>query len=294
MLATAERIIETWKTKPDYQPQIRYALQLPHGASPTIKYVDGMLDRVWDRIESNDMGKGTRPWEIMDLTSGLDPEQCWIGIEFETGFDDSREYQNVMNYLWRHHENNAVDYEGCGDYPCEITFSPVNMEDFHKPNYNMDRLLTWLNEKGYEQGDREYSEPVGIHVNISTPSIRRDAAKCQAIAECLSETLEDGDCDSERYFKREPYGFYEQRSTADGQCWIEGKLFNSTHSLSDWEEYKITINNMALLFEHLSTVSNDQLQHKITNLDAILSGDVDAEDVEFAEYRFGRHRHVSW
>lgn len=293
MLATAEQIIDTWNKSPGFHPNIRYALGLPTGAQPTITYVDKMLERVMERIDDNQMGKGVRPWEIVDVTSKLDPEQCWIGIEFETGFDSRREYSATMNYLWRHHENNAVDYEGCGDYPCEITFSPVNMEDFHKPSYNMDRLLKWLDEKGFEQGDRgdPDDDAVGIHVNISTPALRANRHKCASVAECLSATLDGYDwktgrykanrVDCQKFFKRQPYGYFEDRSSADGKVWIEGKLFNSTHSMDDWEEYKITINNLALLMEHLASVDDDTLQCAITNMDAILAGEIDAHDVEF-------------
>lgn len=288
MLATAEQIIETWKTKPSFRSNIKYALMLPSGAKPTITYIDKMLEGVFDRIENNRMGKGIRPWEIVDTTAGLDPELPWIGIEFETGFDSSTDYHKVMNHLWKNHHNNAVDYEGCGEYPCEITFCPVDINAFGESSYNMDRLLTWMNaqsiEQGYDDGDDDMEE-VGIHVNISTAGMRTDEVKAGYICELLCATLEDESVDVGRFFGRHPYGYFNVNgNSSNGQYWIEGKLFKSTHDMEQWEDYKITINNMALLVEHLATLTGNTLGSAgtITNFDEILAGEIDAEQVQFS------------
>lgn len=289
MLATPQQIIETWEKRPDMREEISANFKPYHerqgGRAPSFAYIEGRLADIIDVIRHNAMGKGVRPWEVVDVTASLDPAQAWIGIEYETGFDDRRDYRRVMSYLWRNHHNNAVDYEGCGAYPAEITFSPVTLEAFGRSSYNMDRLITYLNNHTIPQGENDDDwVQVGIHVNISAPGLRANSSIAHAVASLLSDSIEYGNVNCERFFKRQPYGYFCARGSAGTQHWLEGKLFNSTDSMEVWQEYKTTIHNMALLVTHLATMSISNLEdgRYITNLNEILAGEHEPDAPEFA------------
>lgn len=194
--------------------------------------------------------KHERPWDIINITAKLDPAQPWVGIEYETGYRSKEAYQRVVNYLWQNIPWTAIDIEGGGNYPCEITFSPVNMNDFMSDDYKMDKLLRYMNGDGdaAKHGDGVF---VGTHLNASTPAYRKmkDSLVIQFNLD-LRQLLKQIDKGSDvQLFGRMPYGY--NNAMGHGKTkWIEFKLFKSTGDMEQWQEYKAVMARIIQAIEY--------------------------------------------
>lgn len=181
--------------------------------------------------------KWNRPWNFVPIHSHLDPEQVWMGFEFETGFVGGEEvHLRVMDYLWNSFNHVAVDAEGIGSHPCEITMPPQNLSDYENGQGYIQRLLAWLDEQGIRQ--QGTSVWVGTHVNISTPAVRQagEAVFGEALNYLnnrLDRLSHDHKC---ALFGRNPYGYGYYR-TSGNQKWAEFKLFLSTDDREKVEGY---------------------------------------------------------
>lgn len=306
MKLNAEQIMEDYReATASGKERTRYNLGLVSGQLLTVSYLDKWLAGHRENdMEYNFSFKGTRPWEIINVTKRLDPTQVWIGYEFETGFDDKNQYDKAVNWLWNNAENFVIDREGVGEYPCEFTFSPVNLDQFMSKDYVIDKFLVKLNEIGEtERILDEWGAQVGMHVNMSGPNIR-NCTDLQALANLLSCSIGALSHEQARtLFGRQPYGYIYERS-ANGQVWLEGKLFNSTHDINKWNEYKAVSNNLALLADSLagdkrllgSITTDDTYQEwcedgntskVVSNLYEILMGETqvgDADVIDNPEY----------
>lgn len=209
--------------------------------------------------------KGLRPWSIVNVAQRLDASKIWVGIEYETGFNRRSEYQRVISHVWDNYELVAVDREGCGNYQSEITFSPVELEDFTADTYHVNRLMNWLAEQGINSAWNEIDEEdieewqVGIHCNISTPSYRAlDADSTYRVRDVLNYSLSMlDDHELHALFSRVPYGGFGSRS-AEGNQWLEGKLFCTTDDVEQFNNYKTVIERLAGLIETLSADPPEQ------------------------------------
>lgn len=229
--------------------------------------VQAYLARELDNILMHRLGKGVRPWQIVNVTKKLDKDQPWIGIEYETGFQTGDEYRKVASYMWNNHKHSAIDGEGGSQFPCELTFSPVTYDVFMSDDCPLDQLYGFMakenvkvpeywGDSGYDYDDDDYDdgeEEIGTHCNISTPAFRalewdkKDdvTAVMNASLGTLSETA------LETLFCRIPYGgFY--HNGVGAESYIEGKLFRSSHDHNTWKNYKKVIGKIAECIEHLS------------------------------------------
>lgn len=257
MKINAEQVVEDWAEKDSVNQQwVNRQLGVPASAVLTKQAVETWLEKQFniDMDHGFDF-KGIRPWQLVNVTRRLDPSSIWIGFEFETGFDDESAFHKSVNWLWKNADNFVIDREGCGDYPCEFTFSPVNLEDFNKKSYIVDSFIKKLNQIG--EGDRPddgFGDMVGMHANFSGPNVRAlSNHNLHTLAAILSGSISKLSEEQQMtLFGREPYGLiYAQGGNANP--YLEGKLFNSTHSLDTWRAYKNVANNLAMLAEHLAS-----------------------------------------
>lgn len=233
--------------------------------------------------------KGHRPWQIVNITEKLDPAQPWIGIEYETGFREKATLDRVIHHVWDKYNNSAMDIEGCGNYPIEITFSPVNMTDFTSKSYNMDMLIKFMNRAKIEQHYSHNSAPTGIHCNISTPTFRSgptNGLKRGDIVTILNASLGEMSMDDrDAVFNRDPYsGFFHQSSGNDN--WIEGKVFCTTDELATYREYKDRIVNLANLIETLCTFPDLKVGEGSKEFIACSCGDEDCGSWDTHEFSY--------
>jgi hypothetical protein len=188
---------------------------------------------------AHDLGKGVRPWEIVNVSAKLDPKQPWFGVEYETGYANKTAYHKIVNYLWQHHPLTAIDHEGCGMYPCEITFAPVNMDTFMSKDYHMDRLLAFQKKNDAAHARHAANDQIGTHVNVSTPAYRKlDRNGTHDVTFLLAYLKIMSNEDYKRVYGRTPYGGFNPMADQRGNQWVEGKLFNSTGSTLVWAKYK--------------------------------------------------------
>jgi hypothetical protein len=208
------------------------------------------MDNYLARIKRGNLDKGTRPWEVVNVTQSLDAGQAWIGVEWETGFCSRAEYEGAVQWLWENHHNWAVDDEGIGPYRGEFTFPPVEFERFAAGDTIMDSMRQWmadnsiatptawnqiLNSDGSPY--RHYADPRdgwGCHVNISIPETRDNVQKTQHLSRFMKHIFTnvlDGNYNvTQDLFGRDPYGWGSSRSGTDGTSWIEWKLFHTPAS----------------------------------------------------------------
>lgn len=106
------------------------------------------LDKAeYERIRSrSNMYKGTRPWVLADVTQDLDPDQPWIGMEWENGFTSLAKYQQAIDFVWAAYHGVTVDAEGPGPWFGEFTFSPTNLSDFNAGTTAFDGLLNFMHD----------------------------------------------------------------------------------------------------------------------------------------------------
>lgn len=263
----------------------------------TVEHANEWLEKVKASYLQNRMSKGVRPWEVVDVCASLDVNQQWIGIEYETGYASQQQYRDMINFVWDNFLYSVIDYEGCGQRPCEITFAPVHAADFLKGDYAMDRLLAF-GERNKIRQDRaqngwcdecgEYHDTahgmVGIHCNISTPSLR-NLKNHQRVSNMLTRSVnlmhED---DQYIIFGRRPYGRFGAMRTSRGHQYMEGKLFDSTSDPDVWNTYKQTIVRIADLTEfvaaNIDELLRDARNPHITNFSDILLGKATPEELE--------------
>lgn len=267
----------------------------------TIQHAEEWLEKVKAVYMNNRMGKGLRPWEVVDVCASLDTNENWIGIEYETGYGTHEEYEKIIGWAWDNLLHSVVDAEGCGEYAAEITLAPVHVEDFMSDDYGIDKLLRFGSQEGITQ-DRSYDyydddndddeEPkIGMHCNISTPSFRTHK-QYNAIGVLFARSLSALNTASKyELFGRIPYGSLCALATSRGHKYMEGKLFDSTDDINVWNRYKEVINRLADLIEHVSANFYDLFpdntegkaalnRARIDNFGDILRGRTSPEDLE--------------
>jgi hypothetical protein len=220
--------------------------------------------------------KTNRPWEIVNLTSKLDKSQPWLGFEFEMGFDLKKDYDKLINHLWKNTTHVAIDREGYGQYCPEVTFSPENLDSYMNGTSTIHGVINWMNENKVKLANFGDTY-VGTHLNLSTPGYRNgDAATRRNVLDLINHSiLTMTPAEHTELFGRKPYGL----GTAQ-DSWVEFKMFKSTDDAKQFEKYIQVSKNMAEVMERLmmrkSTPAayDDGKVRLIANLADILRGKV--------------------
>lgn len=260
--ATVEQLKKEFEESPVSASQIAYHMGFSaHKFDATL--AQRWLDNHKARHLNHDLGKGARPWDIINVTAKLDPKQPWIGVEYETGYASNKAYQSVINYLWQNHPFTAIDREGCGAYPCEITFSPVNLTDFMSDDYSLDKLIGWTMENGANKQDND-GRNVGTHVNVSTPKYRKlSGALQQRVVLLLNKSAYSIKAAHHKaLWGRAPYGYFYAQSPGP-KGWIEGKMFDSVGTVEAWRAYKPIMARIATLLDAVSASAADLPEHRV-------------------------------
>lgn len=246
------------------------------------------------RILSGQLSKGTRPWEVVNITEGMDPSTPWIGIEWETGFCTRKQYQATIQWMWENHHNWAVDNEGIGPYRGEFTFPPVELERFVAGDTMMDSMRAFMKSKRivtptkYQQIDQyktntTTSDPRdrwGCHVNISIPETRNSydatSALSMLMAHIFTETLHTAPNELlTTVFNRRPYGWGGHRAGNDGTNWMEWKLFKTPATNAEVEKIRTVTARLTELMRDVATnprkyVVSEQKQGSYANVTTMM------------------------
>lgn len=186
-------------------------------------------------------GKYLRPYLYTDVNDmGLDPEQPWVGWEFETGYASPTAMRQALGYCWDNFDNVTFDSEGEGAYYSEVTFAPANLSSFvdeAAPAAQYIKYLSDNRELTYFSGEAN----VGTHVNISLPRMRKhtpaDHYVFSQVVTAMNRSLGTlSRDDNQEFFGRERlYAGFFHNSDGKDNSWFEGKVFRTTY---DYEVYK--------------------------------------------------------
>lgn len=265
---TVDELVAARKKNPSveiytYDTTGQYA-RVPSGELDAVKAED-ILAAIRKATLANYQYKLTRPWSLVNMSDKLDPEQAWMGFEFETGWDNHRDYERAMAFLIDKLDHVAVDREGTGSYVAEITFPPENFNDYTDGKASIQKFYDHL----YETDNRMasslgYAEYAGTHVNISTPAWRKNLMSCRS-GSLLGRLNHSLQCvkDKRKVFGRTPYGYGYSRGDTQGNSWIEFKLFLSKPTREEFEHYVSVSQRLAVCIERMAQ-ERDEIQ-KIVN-----------------------------
>lgn len=240
--------------------------------------------------------KGNRPWQLVQLTEKLDPNQAWFGWEFEMGLQSEADFRRLVTYVWHEHNHVAFDREGAGRWSPEITFPPENASNFADGTAGILRLLNWMKSNRIKMVDADAipnpirgggGTKIGQHLNVSTPSMRKkkNAVKCgMLIAHTMWMMSEAKHID---LFGRISYGLCRGRDQGAG-AYCEYKLFKSTDDLKVFDKYIKVSQRAADLMEALCAKNDfgDATSVDtpyIENFYDILSGNTPPQDFKIAK-----------
>lgn len=227
-------------------------------------YID---QRLTNALNNRDFCKVDRPWKIVNLTKKLDPEQAWVGFEFETGFDKKVDHDKYINFLWNQ-EYTAIDREGSGKYPVEAAFAPQNIVDVLAGKSTLQQTVEFINDAGLDASTVPSTftcRDIGIHAGISTPKSRAGCVAAQV--RTLSNILFDLD----NAQMRELYGrtALHWGTTKDRISYVELKMFKSVTDVDKIKGYIQVVAQCATLLDFL--IDNPNVK-KLKNTYAFLSG----------------------
>lgn len=228
---------------------------------PTLEEAQKYIDGIFSRIKNNTQGcKYDRPWNIVNLTGQLDPDQPWIGFEFETGFDDKKEYLSVVNYLWNEQDYTSIDREGTGNFPMEIVYSPMNAADVFAGKSTLMDTLHFIENSKFTVAKNPTTftmRDVGIHANISTKKFRdltkhdqsRYDGEGYRVTAALNELLMmESDAQREELYGRSR--MYWGCANCRGK-YIELKLFRSSADVKKVTGYVNVVSRIITLLDYL-------------------------------------------
>ena len=135
------------------------------------QFLDGILAEALENQQGN---KGYRPWDIVDFRKKLDPNKSWIGFEFETGFDNKKDYQKFINMLWQQ-DYTAIDREGTGNFPVEVAFAPMLADDVLAGNSTLEQAIKFIHDNKLVPALNPTTftrRDVGCHAGVSTAKYR--------------------------------------------------------------------------------------------------------------------------
>lgn len=216
----------------------------------TLKRAKAIIEGAKAWTKAHRQVKINRPYELVDITRDLDPDQPWVAWEIECGWHDQPNYDKVIDYLWRYHNHVTVDIEGAG-LATEITFCPENADKMFSGKAQVHRFLNWVQRKNIQSVRWNENSCVGTHLNISTPAFRalpqlRKGDVVNTINGLLHNLNQEA-C-RELFGRGSPYG-YGFRNGFGERAWIEFKLFNSTIDPRQFARYCNTAKNMVRLMD---------------------------------------------
>lgn len=220
------------------------------GAVDLLQYCERQIKQ-----EGRIFSKSNRPWYIIDLSTKLDPNEAWIGFEFETGFQNEAARRDVMSWVWDNTMHSCMDYEGAGNYPVEITFAPDTERAYTERTSDLHRLYAYITQRNYALVPYQYA---GTHANISIPGMRKAATwKQDFVSGAINAIIQSG-INRDRAFGRNPYGW---GTRMDGAGHMEFKLFMSATNVAQFDHYvRVSIaikNTMVELFAFIDQFKNN-------------------------------------
>lgn len=236
----------------------------------TIEDAQKVLDAKLQEALNNHQGnKQDRPWLLVDLGKSLDPDQPWIGFEFETGFDSRDDYRKFINFLWGQ-SHTAIDKEGTGQYPVEVAFAPQNYSDVEAGNCTLLQTVEFIRDQGLKPALNPTTfscTDVGIHGGLSTPKYRKYRRQQDNVCPRLSDILKK----LNKAHKIELFGRHELHwgYAHPRNGYIELKLFKAIPEVERVIGYIQVTMRMAALVDYL--IDNPQVE-QIKNTHAFLSG----------------------
>lgn len=238
-----------------YRDNHLYDYYVPHGVL-SMSEAQNILAQNLAAALANRQGKFNRPWVLVDLFSKLDPNEMWVGMEMETGFNHQDHYRSLVNFIWDNLSYVAMDREGSGDYPIEVTFPPEEMSKFTRGESQIHKMLDFMNEERLENVVPYDTNVTGTHVNLSTPMYRsltdeNDRSRIVSVFSRSISTL--GFSDKHQLFGRQPYGYCYRRSATGPsrvtQNWVEMKLFFSTTDRAVFGHYMGVIERLGMMLD---------------------------------------------
>lgn len=175
-------------------------------------------------------GKSTRPWFFINPASVLPADQVWVGFEVETGYRSREDLTTALGKLARCKQLIALDVEGSGAQPLEVTFFPVALADIEKKG-GPSRIIDM-----YTSVSPAIHRPdglVGTHFNFSTPTMRSSGLRFR---------LRDvGTAIHRLTGNQRVLLFGRSRVYGPTPYWrgshVECKWFNTTYNKSVWKRY---------------------------------------------------------
>lgn len=223
------------------------------------------------KINNHELSKGVRPWQLVDVTADLDKSQPWIGLEWETGFCSRPQYQATVQWMWQNHHNWAVDAEGVGPHFGEFTFPPCNMSDFVNGTSMLDSMFNFMEDSGfkvplersdvvdsgtygwgYGSSSSDLRSGWGMHVNISVPGVRDNAAVYSLVTQVMRRVVTSmqnmSGSQKLALFGRNPYGYiYARNDGSQNLHWHEWKLFRTPGSREEIDNVRRVASRIAEL-----------------------------------------------
>jgi hypothetical protein len=210
--------------------------------------------------------KALRPWEINpDLYAELDQDATWWGWEFETGYTSKPALAQVVGHVWDTWTHVCFDSEGEGNHFSEITFAPAEMQKFTEGKADAYQFMQYISDNRDLTNNTGYSG-VGTHLNFSTPAIRNSNSLPfqQFICDGLNNTLHmlpigAGNPRMLLFGRNTIYGgafgrgcsqWYESNGRK-GVAWIECKMFRTTYTIEEYDQYVKTATGMMKCVEAL-------------------------------------------
>lgn len=214
--------------------------------------------QVKSRFMEGNVGKGTRPWFVLDFPSLLPQGSTMFGFEIETGFTSDTAKNAMMNWLWDNTDYTTVDHEGCSRYPVEITFPPITQDSLLNED---NQLLSWFRHNASLAETRRARDTqvtgrssdggcVGTHTNISTAAYRAASPSQQNAVNRQLQTAFAGLSSTQRLhlYGRQPYindvarGRGGAHNGGDAAARIEFKMFHTTMNVEQFKNYcKVSI-----------------------------------------------------
>ena len=224
-----------------------------------------------------------RPYDHTNVADmGLDPEQPWIGFEFETGYMTKDSMRKCLGYCWDSFDNVTFDSEGEGEHYSEVTFAPANLSSFidqSAPAAQYMKFLSDNREMTYNSGE----SAIGTHVNISLPVMRGHSQQTAQMLYSITPTLNrslgtlSNDDNLEFFGRGRLYAGFFLNSDNHNNSWFEGKLFRTTYDYAQYQKYIRVSRGLVKAIETLVAANGGG--YYISNMFDLLSNPDDVEPV---------------
>lgn len=202
---------------------------------------DYIIDHGWVN------GKRLRPWFIdPQWDAGLDRNEVWWGMEFETGYKSFLDRSTAIDHVWENYHGTCFDSEGEGAAAVEITFSPCEQSKFQDGTAPADSFMRWLSANRVLT-QKTAADAIGTHINISAPGLTPDnntkihKAMTFTLARIPREIKGVGNVRQFMFGRANLYGGWHGHNNGTAS-WLEGKLFRTTYDYEQFRRYVKTCN----------------------------------------------------